>query len=101
MKSAKRKFLRQRAHDLKPVVMVGKNGKDERVAKALDEALHAHELVKLKFQDFHDEQREIAEALAEEVQGEVVSIVGHIATFFRQNKSHDERVIHIPREFQD
>ncbi|PKL10481.1 MAG: ribosome assembly RNA-binding protein YhbY [Spirochaetae bacterium HGW-Spirochaetae-8] len=101
MKSAKRKFLRQRAHELKPVVMLGKNGKDERVVKALDEALLAHELVKLKFQDFQDEQREIAESLATEVKAEVVSIVGHIAIFFRQNASHEDRLIHIPREFQD
>jgi RNA-binding protein len=101
MKSAKRKFLRQRAHELKPVVMLGKNGKDERVVKALDEALRAHELVKLKFQDFHDEQRELAEDLAKETKAEVVSIVGHIASFFRQNAKFEERLIHIPREFQD
>jgi RNA-binding protein len=101
MKSAKRKYLRQRAHDLKPVVMLGKNGKDERVVKALDEALRSHELVKLKFQDFQDEQRELSEDLAKEVKAEVVSIVGHIATIFRQNAKHEDRLIHIPREFQD
>ena len=77
--------------------MVGKQGADERVSQALDEALSSHELVKLKFQDFQDEQRPLAEALATSVKAEVVSIVGHVATFFRQNEDKEKQVIHLPK----
>ncbi len=97
MNSATRNFLRKRAHELKPIVMVGKQGADERVSQALDEALSSHELVKLKFQDFQDEQRPLAEALATSVKAEVVSIVGHVATFFRQNEDKEKQVIHLPK----
>ncbi|HCJ94231.1 MAG TPA: RNA-binding protein [Sphaerochaeta sp.] len=97
MNSAIRNFLRKRAHNMKPVVMVGKQGGDERVEKALDEALTSHELVKVRFQDFLDEVRPIAETLATSVGAEVVSVVGHVAILFRQNENPEEHVIHVPR----
>lgn len=97
MNSAMRNFLRKRAHELKPIVMVGKQGADERVSQALDEALTSHELVKLRFQDFHDEQRPLAESLAAATGAELVNIVGHIALFFRQNEDKDKRIVHIPK----
>lgn len=97
MNSAQRNFLRKRAHDLKPIVMVGKQGGDQRVERALDEALSSHELVKLRFQDFQDEIRPIAESLASSVDAQVVSIVGHVVIVFRQNKNPEDRLIHIPR----
>ena len=77
--------------------MVGKQGGDERVSHALDEALRAHDLVKIRFQDFHDELRAIAEDLASSVNAEVVSIVGHTAVMFRQNPDEQQQLIHIPK----
>jgi RNA-binding protein len=97
MNSATRNFLRKRAHELKPVVMVGKQGGDDRVTLALNEALTAHELVKVKFQDFQDEIRPIADQLATSVGAEVVSVVGHVAIIFRQNDDEASRIIHIPK----
>ena len=97
MNSATRNFLRKRAHHLKPVVMVGKQGADERILRALDESLMAHELVKVRFQDFHDEIRPITENLAASVGSVVVSIVGHIAILYRQHPEASKRTIHIPK----
>ena len=77
--------------------MVGKQGSDDRVVRALDEALSSHELVKVRFQDFLDERRELADELSLAVKAEVVSVIGHIAIIFRQNKDHADRIIHIPR----
>ena len=97
MNSATRNFLRKRAHHLNPVVMVGRQGADERILRALDEALLAHELVKVRFQDFHNEIRSITERLADSVGSDVVSIVGHIAILYRQHPEASERTIHIPK----
>lgn len=97
MNSAERNFLRKRAHNLKPTVMVGKQGFDERVSRALDESLTSHELVKVRFQDFQDEIRPIAESLASSVGAQVVSIVGHVVILFRQNPDPADHIIHIPR----
>lgn len=97
MKSGVRNFLRKRGHLLKPVVMVGRLGLDNRVVQAVDEALDAHELIKVKFQAHHDEIRQISEQIATSVKAEVVTIVGHITLLFRQNKNQEDRMIHIPK----
>lgn len=98
MKSSVRNFLRAEAHDLRPVVMVGKDGIDHRVSRALDEALESHELVKVKFQAHKDESGELAEALAAQVHAEVVRVIGFTAIYFRQNKDPRKRVVSIPPE---
>ncbi|HHU89327.1 MAG: YhbY family RNA-binding protein [Sphaerochaetaceae bacterium] len=96
MDSATRNFLRKRGHALKPVVMIGRSGFDERIVEALDVALNSHELVKVRFQTFFDEKRTISEELALKVEGEVVTVIGHIALIFRQNRDPAKRVIHLP-----
>jgi RNA-binding protein len=95
MNSIVRSFLKAKAQELKPVVMVGKGGLDQRIIKALDEALASHELVKVKFQAFKDEKRELSEELALKTESDLVSIIGFIATFYRPG---DQHIINIPRD---
>ncbi|WP_319758522.1 YhbY family RNA-binding protein [uncultured Sphaerochaeta sp.] len=95
MNSSVRNFLRSQAHSLKPIVMVGKEGVDDRVVSALNEALSSHELVKVKFQAQKDEMRPLSEQLAQKTNSDLISIIGFIATFYRESEEH---LIHIPRE---
>ncbi|MFA6773257.1 MAG: YhbY family RNA-binding protein [Sphaerochaeta sp.] len=95
MNSSVRSFLKAQAHALKPIVMVGKSGLEERVIAAMDEALGSHELVKVKFQAFKDEIRPLAEELAVKTKSELVSIIGFIATMYRESEDH---LIHIPKD---
>ena len=75
--------------------MVGKRGLEERVVAAMNEALGSHELVKVKFQAFKDEIRPLAEELAVKTGSELVSIIGFIATLYRESEDH---LIHIPKD---
>lgn len=75
--------------------MVGKSGLEERVVAAMNEALGSHELVKVKFQAFKDEIRPLAEELAVKTGSELVSIIGFIATLYRESEDH---LIHIPKD---
>lgn len=95
MNSSVRSFLRAKAQELKPVVMVGKGSVDQRIVTALDEALTSHELVKVKFQACKDEKRALSEELALKTESDLVSIIGFIATFYRPS---DKRLIRIPKE---
>ncbi|NCC65484.1 MAG: YhbY family RNA-binding protein [Spirochaetia bacterium] len=97
MNSSVRSFLRAEAHALKPVVMVGKGGVDQRVIGAMDEALAHHELVKVKFQAHKDEIRSLCEDLSTKTESVLVSVIGFIGTFYRES---DEHLIHIPKELQ-
>lgn len=96
MNSTVRSYLRKMAQSLHPVVMVGKNGGDERVIQALDEALTIHELVKVKFVDFKDSRKEISQIFAEKTHAELVHVIGNTAVFFRTQVDPDKRKIHVP-----
>jgi RNA-binding protein len=95
MNSNVRAYLRSQAHSLKPTVMVGKGGVDERIYASLDESLTSHELVKVKFQAQKDQVRALSEQLAENTASTLVSIIGFIATFYRPS---EERLIVIPKD---
>ena len=55
-----KKYLRGLAHALNPVVIIGKNGFSEQIEAQIDEALTAHELIKIKFIDYIDEKNSSA-----------------------------------------
>jgi RNA-binding protein len=75
--------LRKQAHDLDVTVWVGKKGIDA-VVDELDDQLNNEELVKAKFLRSArgtDDTEELAAALAERVDAEVIDTRGHTAVF--------------------
>ena len=91
-----RNFLRKKAHDLKPVVMVGKNGLTDEVLRAADEALMVHELLKVKFIDHKEEKQELSRTAAEKTKSLLVAVIGNIAIFYRENPDSEKKEIYIP-----
>lgn len=76
--------LRAKAHALKPVVMVGKNGVSAGVVATLNAALEAHELLKVKVHDTTELDRDVfAQELAALTQSYVVTVMGKIVTLYR------------------
>ena len=84
--------LKSRAQLLKPVVRVGKRGVTDEVVRALDQALEAHELVKVKFSDFEDreEKRRWITSLAERTGSVLIQQVGHVAVYYRSREGGSE-----------
>ena len=95
MNSKTRAYLKSLAHPIKATVMVGKGGVDERIYASLEESLTSHELVKVKFQAQKDQIRPLSEDLARNTQSDLISIIGFVATFYRESEEH---LIVIPRE---
>lgn len=91
--SGQRKKLRSLAHHLDPIVYIGKQGLTDAVIQAAQEALRDHELVKVKFNDFKDEKRDITAQLAQATQSAEVGIRGNIATLYRQHPDPEQRKI--------
>lgn len=82
--AAERRALRARAHPLKPVVLLGQHGLTPAVTLAIDEALSAHELIKVRLRGLERETRDdTVQALAGELGAEVVNLIGHILTLYR------------------
>lgn len=98
LKGYQRRFLRNLAHALKPVVLVGQKGLSETLVEALNEALDHHELVKVKFLEF--KQKEQKQALIQQIESilscEAVGVIGHVATFFRIQPDPEKRKIELP-----
>ncbi len=95
LKGSVKKHLRSLAHHLKPVVMVGRNGISEQLTASIDAALKDHELIKVKFLDFKEEKKEIAQEIAAITKSEVVGIIGNIVIFYRQHPQTELRKIKV------
>ena len=95
-----KKYLRGLAHNLKPVVFIGKNGLAEPVLNSMEEALNAHEIVKVKFIDFKEKEkkRTISEELEKETKSQHVGLIGHVAIFYRMHKDPKKRKIAVPQK---
>jgi RNA-binding protein len=64
------------------VVLVGQAGVTDAVVRAVDEALAAHELVKVRLREPED-KRAAADALAERSRAALCGLVGHTVILFR------------------
>ena len=91
LNTKQRAYLRSEAQTLSAVVMVGKEGKTEAVVKALIEALDHHELVKVKFQAYKEEVKDLSIALSEDTKSTLVATTGFTSVFFKQCKKVEDR----------
>jgi RNA-binding protein len=94
--STQRKYLRSQAHHLDPVVLVGKQGITETLLRAVDAALEAHELIKMRFNDFKPEKKALTAQVAEHSHCQVAGILGHVAILYREHPEEEKRKIRIP-----
>lgn len=94
--SKQRKHLRGLAQKLDAVILIGKQGVSDSLLKATDEALDSHELIKVKFNDFKEEKRELTEEIAAKTRCHVAGMIGHVAILFRQQADPEKRHIDLP-----
>jgi RNA-binding protein len=95
--SSQRKFLRGEAHHLDPVVLIGKSGVTDALIGAANAALDAHELIKIKFNDFKDQRTELTHEVEERTQSQLCGLIGNVAILYRQQSDPDKRKIDLPR----
>jgi RNA-binding protein len=76
--------LKARAQRLKPMLKVGKEGLSPAFLQAVNEALAHHELVKLKFDEFKEQKKELGPKLARDVSAALIMQVGHVMVLFRR-----------------
>lgn len=93
--SAQRKQLRAMAHHLDPLILVGKQGASDMLVRATAEALDSHELIKVRFNEFKDEKRDLIETIAFRTGSQLVGLIGHVAILYRQNPDEEKRKINL------
>ena len=94
--AAQKRFLRSKAHHLKPVVTVGQHGLSENVMNEVNLALDAHELIKVKLSvGDREEKKSILGEIISNSKAELIQSIGHVAVLFRRN--HKTPKIKLPR----
>ena len=81
--NAQIRALKAQAQRLKARLKIGKNGISPQFLAALDDALRQHELIKVKFDDFKDQKKELSPQLAEKSGSHLVSRVGNVVVLYR------------------
>lgn len=80
-----RKQLRKLAHHRKVIVIIGQHGLTDNVMAEVDQALEAHELVKVRVNAGEREERNaMIDRIAQQTHSDVVQRIGHIGVFFRR-----------------
>jgi RNA-binding protein len=78
------RFLRGKAHALKPLILVGQSGLTDAVCAETDRTLTDHELVKVKVRGAERALRDsLLQQLASRTGSELVQRIGHVATLYR------------------
>ena len=81
-----KKRLRTRAHDLKPVVIVGQHGLKPTVLEEVTNALDYHQLIKVKINVGDRELRdEMIGQITQHSQAALVQRVGNVAILYRRD----------------
>ena len=81
--NAQLRDLKAQAQRLKATLKVGKEGLSPQFIAALDWVLKHHELVKVKFDDFKEQKKELAPQLAEKSGSHLVARVGNVVVLYR------------------
>jgi RNA-binding protein len=84
--SKQRATLRAEAHHLTATVHVGQHGLTNALRQSADDALRTQELVKIQFtKNAAVTAKDAANDLAQALEADVVQVIGHTATIYREN----------------
>ena len=91
LNSKQRKYLEKEAHDLQPIVIVGGAGVTDGVVTMTDNSLAAHKLIKVKFNEYKDEIKELVAELTKKTNSTLVRIIGFTAILYREAEKEEDR----------
>jgi RNA-binding protein len=92
--SKQRSFLKSLAHDLDPIVYIGKAGVTDNVIKEIDIALEARELVKVKLQEGCVlKPKDVANDVLPYLRAEFVQAIGRKFTLYRESKENKQIIL--------
>ena len=96
LKGKQKRFLRQLAHSLKPIINIGKGGVTESLIKQTQAGLLSHELIKVKVLEACPEDRYVcAEQLVQATSAELVQVIGRMVVLYRPHP--EEPTIELPQ----
>ena len=95
LNSKQRKILEKAAHDMQPVVIIGGAGVTDGLMQMVENSLAAHELIKVKFNEYKDEKQDLTNQICDATNATLVRIIGNIAILYREAEKEDDRKYNI------
>jgi RNA-binding protein len=90
--------LRQIAHHLHPVVIIGDGGASAAVIAETERALNDHELIKVRINvEDRNSRRQLSETLVNAVNAESVQAIGKVVVLFRSNPNANPQLSNLSR----
>lgn len=90
-----KRFLRSKAHHLRPIFQVGKIGVNENMIVQINEALEKRELIKVSIlQNCLQDKDDVAKQISEGTGAQVVQIIGQIIVLYKE--SSENKQIELP-----
>jgi RNA-binding protein len=97
LKGSARKFIRGLAHNLSPVVWIGKEGLTAATTQAVVDAFSSAEVIKVKLLGTdREERRALAAAIESAVGCECVGTIGQMAILYREHPEPEKRRVKLP-----
>lgn len=94
LRGKQKRFLRSKAHHLKPIFQVGKGGPNENLFKQIEDALEARELIKISIlQNCEWNKNEVADELIENTGAELVQIIGNTLVLYKESVENKEIIL--------
>lgn len=89
-----KKFLKSMAHDLSPLVLIGKEGLSEKLFESIEVSLKAHELIKCSIlKTCPQSVNEVAIECAMHTKSQVIQVIGRVVVLYKQSS---EKKIKLP-----
>jgi|SRR5690606_5451461 len=89
-----KRFLRSKAHHLKAIFQVGKDGVNENMINQLNDVLEKRELIKVRvLKNCLLDKETIAEQLAEGTGAEVVQMIGSHIVLYKESKENKQIIL--------
>ena len=85
--------LKALAQRMDATVKLGKHGLTDAFVRGLNEELDRQELVKVRFDEFKDQKKELSPRIAEKTASHLVMRVGNVAVYFRRNPNPEKQRI--------
>jgi RNA-binding protein len=86
LSESQKRHLRALGHHLKPVVWVGQHGLKASVLAEVEQALDAHELIKVKIAADRDSRKAIGNAICSGTHAQLIDVIGQMVVLFRRNE---------------
>lgn len=83
--SKQRKILEKFAQPLSAGVLIGGGGVTPEQINHINMMFETHELIKVKFNEYKDEKRDLSEKIASETASTLVRIIGNVAIFYKES----------------